>query len=242
MAQQIEIEKIAAFKQGNYTVLNTKKGGELGGSTQFVTLEYAQQYIHEKKIETFIELSNHPIASSIYKNGWMNKVIFFGGGDGYTKKPNGYWTLKRCQIEADKCETRTELQEKCSGAYSRAVREGWLDEIFKNHHETIKKPPIDMSDEEFCALEAKKYKYRKDFKLNSPGCYKRACQNDWINTYQFEKFPIVKKSPKYSIEDIIAKVKCYSSFKELKDTNSKMYWYIYKAKLQKKLKSYLLAT
>jgi len=245
VAQQIEIEKIAAFKQDNYTVLNTKKGGELGGSTQFVTFEYAQQYIYEQKIETITELSNHPIAASIYKNDWMDKIIFFGGGDGYTIKPNGYWTFKRCQIEADKYETRTELQEKCGGAYCRAAKEGWLDEIFKSHPQfglKIKRLPLDMSDEEFCALEAKKYKYRKDFQFNSPGCYKRACQNDWINTYQFEKFPIVKKAPKYSIEDIIAKVKCCSSFKELKNTNSKMYWYIYKAKLQNKFKSYLLVT
>jgi hypothetical protein len=105
----------------------------------------------------------------------------------------------------------------------------------------MKRTPLEMSDEEFCALESKKYKYCKDFKLNSPGCYKRACQNGWINTYQFEKIPRVKKAPKYSFEDIVAKVKCCTSFTELKNTDSKIYWYIYKAKLQNKFKDYLLA-
>lgn len=242
-AQQLEREKIAEYKESGFRVLNVKQGGEVGGAVQFVTFEYAQNYITEHQIETINELNKHPIAASIYKKKWINELKFYGGGDGYMVKPNGYWTYDLCIQEAQKYETRTELLNNCSSAYSKAAKEGWLDEIFNDHPNkglSIVRTPLDISDEEFCAQEAKKYKYRKDFKKYSSGCYKRACKNGWIKNYSFEK-PVRKpKKEKYSKEEIVAAVKRCSSYKELKELNSKIYWFIYKLKVQNEFKPFLL--
>lgn len=243
-AQQLEREKIAEYKEFGFQVLNIKQGGELGGATQFVTFKYAQNYIDENQIETINELNKHPLAASIYKNKWINELKFYGGGDGYTVKPTGYWTFDLCKQQAQKYDTRSELQSNCSSAYSRAVKEGWLDEIFNDHPNkglSIVRTPTDISDEEFCYQEAKKFKYRKDFKKLSSGCYKRSCQKGWIKNYHFEK-PIVKKRyKKYTHKDIVSVVKNCHNFRDLKAFNSKIYWFIFSQKIQGEYKKYLSA-
>lgn len=45
------------------------------------------------------------------------------------KKNNGYWTKEQCQNVALKCEYRKEFQIKFHSAYSKALKNNWLDEI-----------------------------------------------------------------------------------------------------------------
>ena len=44
------------------------------------------------------------------------------------KKPNGYWTRKRCEEEARKYNTKGEFLKGCSAAHHAAVVNGWLDD------------------------------------------------------------------------------------------------------------------
>lgn len=46
-----------------------------------------------------------------------------------TKKPNGYWTKERCELEFRKYNSISEFQKKCGGAYRASLKEGWLKEF-----------------------------------------------------------------------------------------------------------------
>ena len=45
------------------------------------------------------------------------------------KKPNGYWTRKRCEEESHKYTSKKEFLKGCPAAHSAAARNGWLDEF-----------------------------------------------------------------------------------------------------------------
>ena len=46
------------------------------------------------------------------------------------KKPHGYWTKERCQEEALNYSNRSDFSDNNSSAYTKALKNGWLDEIY----------------------------------------------------------------------------------------------------------------
>lgn len=62
-----------------------------------------------------------------HKNGWLEEIC------AHMKtvpraKPN-HWTKENCRKEAEKYETRSQFEKGCLGAYTKARRNDWLDEI-----------------------------------------------------------------------------------------------------------------
>jgi predicted GIY-YIG superfamily endonuclease len=95
-------------------------------------------------------------------------------------KPNGYWTFKRCKEEALKYNTRMEFCKNSSGAYSRAVENGWLKKVCKHM-------PLFAIRERFwtyerCKEEALKYNTRKEFHTKSGTAYNNALEKQWLDS------------------------------------------------------------
>jgi hypothetical protein len=67
--------------------------------------------------------------SSAWKNGWLDELCSISGVS--RRKQNGHWTYQRCELEAKKYKSRSELSKKSPGAYQTARSEGWLPSIYK---------------------------------------------------------------------------------------------------------------
>lgn len=64
-----------------------------------------------------------------HKKGWIDDICSHMIS---LSKPKGYWTKERCQEIALKCNIRKELASYEKGAYKAAMKNGWLDDIFKH--------------------------------------------------------------------------------------------------------------
>ncbi len=95
-------------------------------------------------------------------------------------KPNGYWNNKElCGVEALKYSSKNEFKVKSNGAYSAACKNGWLNEICS--HMISRNKPKNYYTLEICAIEAKKYNSKKEFKQMNPSAYSAACKNGWLD-------------------------------------------------------------
>lgn len=101
--------------------MNTKKIKPKG----YWTLERSKK--EAKKYRTKKEFySKSPSAYMVLlKKGILNIVC----ENMRTKKPNGYWTKERCELEFRKYNSISEFQKKCGGAYRASLKEGWLKEF-----------------------------------------------------------------------------------------------------------------
>jgi hypothetical protein len=84
------------------------------------------------------------------------------------------WTKERCAEEAARFATRGEFQ-RGSCAYQAALRNGWLDDIYR------RTTPRNYWTKERCADEASKYKTRREFERQSRNAYNAAQRNGWLN-------------------------------------------------------------
>lgn len=81
----------------------------------------------------------------------------------------GYWTIKRCAIEALNYETWTAFKLGCPGAQLAAYKNGWLDEICE-HMRTM----IHHYSKKECEKEALKYQTKTEFMEKAPLYYCQA--------------------------------------------------------------------
>lgn len=93
----------------------------------------------------------------------------------YMAKRN--WSLSACRVEAAKYKKRSHFTRAASGAYSKALKEGWIDDICA-HMEKVRNVPYSF---EQVASEAKKYSYRSEFKEKACGYYTRASRQKWLD-------------------------------------------------------------
>jgi predicted GIY-YIG superfamily endonuclease len=94
------------------------------------------------------------------------------------QKPWGYWTKSKCKIEALKFKSRYDFFLK-SPAYQAALKKGFLDRICT--HMIPDTYPRNYWTFERCKKEARKYKSRKEFFINSSSAYGSATKNDWLD-------------------------------------------------------------
>lgn len=99
-------------------------------------------------------------------------------------KPKGYWNDQdKCAEAALKYKTRTEFFQGEPGAFTAALKGGWLDTICAHMHE-IKKPTGYWSKDR--VKEAfQKSSSLKDFRNNSRGAYAAAQRNGWLYELRF---------------------------------------------------------
>lgn len=120
-----------------------------------------------------------PSASKAAKmNGWFADITKHFSE---TIKPVGYWNNKeRCHKEALRFNVRSEFQKLSGSAYAAAQKNGWVDDICK--HMVVKKKKTGFWTFENCQKEAKKYKSRTDFSLQSSSAYNTSKRNKWLDT------------------------------------------------------------
>jgi len=112
-----------------------------------------------------------------YKDkGWniLNKAKTGGLGGGKIK-----WTKEICHEEALKYETRTEFSKAVNGAYNRAKKNAWLDEIC--YHMSGYKPKGYWNVFDNVKEEALKYNTRGEFQKGSCSAYNASLRNGWLD-------------------------------------------------------------
>lgn len=82
-------------------------------------------YKEAQKYTTSVDFKKNCSAAynKAYRNGWLADYCWFITD----KKPNGYWTAKRCEEESHKYTSRKEFQKSCPSAYHVSRENKWLD-------------------------------------------------------------------------------------------------------------------
>jgi len=96
------------------------------------------------------------------------------------RKPRNYWTKEKCVKEAQKYKYRVKFQKGSKGAYLKAFRNKWLNEICI-HMKEIKKPNGYWNNKETCKTEALNHKTISSFMRSS--AYKYSKENGWITEF-----------------------------------------------------------
>lgn len=86
------------------------------------------------------------------------------------RKPRGYWTKPRVSTEARKYDNRVDFSRQSSGAFKKAFRKGWLEDVCAH---MAQKPQNYWTDARIGA-EARKYKTRSEFSRESASAYTTA--------------------------------------------------------------------
>jgi len=134
-------------------------------------LEAAKQY--KSRVE-FNKGSSSAYRAAL-KNSWLDKICAHMG----TKFKRNYWTKEQCQSEAMKYQSRNSFRLGSISAYSKASKQGWIEEICSHMSEGRK--PNGYWTIERCKPEALKFTSRREFEDNSPA-YQAALKQGWINT------------------------------------------------------------
>jgi len=109
------------------------------------------------------------------KNGWLDEICAHMD---ISMKPAGYWTKERCHEEALKYNTRSEFNQKASGAYHKARKLNCLDEICL--HMIQNKKPDGYWTEERCLNVARKFKTKKQFRASAGNVYAAVHRGGWL--------------------------------------------------------------
>lgn len=94
------------------------------------------------------------------------------------QKKSGYWTKEHCADEAKKYRNRSSFSKGSNGAYTAALKHGWLDDICSHMEIRWKKQ---WTSKKRCAEEAKKYSNRTNFQKRSPGAWNAASKSGWLD-------------------------------------------------------------
>ena len=90
-----------------------------------------------------------------------------------------YWTLEKCLEESLKYKLRVDFMKKSQTAYSKAVKNNWLEIVCKHMIKVNKPKGYWILDK--CKEEALKYTNTKDFSKNNTTAYKTCVQNKWLD-------------------------------------------------------------
>lgn len=172
----------SVYEKDGWNVLNKAKTGITSGSIGSLgDGKLSKNYCKKiaKGCTTLKELRKK--FSSVYnkalKMGWLKDYNWL------SRASHGkyYWTKEKCMDEAKKYTTRTEFQDKSPSAYSKALKEKWLDDYtwFLNVNTQW---TYDLA-----FKEASKYKNMSDFIKNAGGAYNASRRNKWIERFTWLK-------------------------------------------------------
>ncbi len=136
-------------------------------------------YQEAKKYKTHGEFQKGSPGAYIksLNKGWIEEYTWLHRRQ---TKPAGYWdNYENCYEEAKKYKTRSAFQKKCQGAYSKALKNGWLDDYVWFEE----RPKNNYWNRETCLEEAKKYKRVTEFARNAVRAYELSRSKGWIKDY-----------------------------------------------------------
>lgn len=217
-------------------------------------IQYDFKLCHEEALKYKTRNEFHEKAHRAYKyalkNKIMDKVCFhMESFKQLQRQSRMIWTYEACKKEAKKYQTRKKFSKNSSGAYNRAIAEGFLDEICK--HMISKSELKKIYDKKLysdCKNTIKKYKYKTFFIKENQKMYGRILHRGWTkellghmkNKPKKKKEKILKgRFVKWTYEKCQNKVKNYSSRLEFKKKNPLMYSAILKKGWEKTLLGHL---
>lgn len=167
-AVKLEDEFINRYKRDGWKMLNSIKGGALGGNERQWTFEKCLQIAKEYNRRE--DLRWAPGLGGLYnaanKNGWWDQICAHMTG-GNTK-----WSKKEVLKAAKGCDYVGEFQKKYGAAYRAAKSGGYLEEV-----QSLLKKKIHYWTHQSVEKEAKKYKRIVEFQKNNLGAYNYAHRN-----------------------------------------------------------------
>lgn len=179
-----EDSMIKWYKQRYWNILNSYRGGALGGNiikwSWGVVIDVAKQY--ESRAE-FAKQNNGAYQTAL-KNGWLDLAFENHSNEGFTteREKHGYWTFDRCMNLANRCKYRTEFSKKHKSAYSIASKNDWINKLFKDHaNNGFKKSKKRGSSFEYCQELADKSENRGRFQAEYRYAYDRARNQGWLD-------------------------------------------------------------
>lgn len=122
----------------------------------------------------------------------------------------GKWNKTTCYKEALNFSSRKEFQRGNVGAYTRALRKGWLE-----GYTWLQRPTSARLKwtKEKCFQEAMLYQSITDFSKKSPGAYAAAIKNGWINQYDWF-IKVYKPTGYWTYDKCLEEAKKYKSRSE----------------------------
>jgi hypothetical protein len=100
------------------------------------TKEIAISEAYKYHTITSFQKENPKAYSAVVRRGWSEEA--FAHMHKRNQKPKGYWDNKEiCFLESNKYNHRSEFQDKCSGAYKAAKKNGWLNIMFPIYKKKI---------------------------------------------------------------------------------------------------------
>lgn len=125
LKEQYYVEK---YKNEGWNILNKAKTGSLGGITLVWTKEKCQEEALTCKTKSEFYKKYMSAAGSALNNGWIDEICSHMENK---TKPKGYWTYEKCLTAAIEQGTRKKFRVKTSGAAKSAIRNNWLNKIYK---------------------------------------------------------------------------------------------------------------
>ena len=126
------------------------------------------------------------------------------------------WTYENVYNEALNYNSRSEFAKGNKGAYNVAIQNKWI-----NDYKWFKRPvnPNKKWDEKTIMEEAKNYNSINEFRKNNKRAYNLACENGWINNYDFLK----RRGDEPSFEDCLFEAKKYNKRSDFSLKSRKCY-------------------
>lgn len=135
------------------------------------------------KSVTEFQRKNSRAFDSAKLNGWLDEMDWLAKTN---RKPVGYWKEKNNVFEeSKKYNNRSDFCEGCYLAYIIAKNNGWLNEMTWLK-KTRNSPKGYWEDKEKVFKEARKYKYKSEFRHKAPSAYKSALLHHWLGEMEFE--------------------------------------------------------
>lgn len=142
-------------------------------SCGYWTYERCKEEAKKYKTRTEFNIKAVGAYTSALKHSWLDDICKH-----MIMKWEKKWASKEaCSKEAVKYKTRTEFQEKSNGAYTYAMRHGFLEEICEGMTLLWKS----IWDKEKCTIEAQKYNRRIDFQRGSNSAYTYAMRHGFLD-------------------------------------------------------------
>lgn len=173
-ASKKEGEWLEVYKKDGWNILNRTKTGALGGNMLKWTYNKCKNDALKYKTRKDYQNNSGSSYSSALNNEWLDDICSHMKE---LKKPNGYWTRKRCQIEALKYETKSELIKKSSACYDASWKNNWLDDICIHMENRIK------WSYGICKEKALECKTRSHFHKEYGRGYFIANKNNWLDEF-----------------------------------------------------------
>lgn len=132
-----------------------------------------------KKYKSVTEFrrKNSTAFDSAKNNGWLDEMDWLSKTH---RKPAGYWKNRTNVFEeSHKYDYRVDFCEGCYLAYITAKNNGWLDEM-KWLKKTRSNEKGYWKNKENVFREARKYKYKSDFRSGASSAYEQARKNGWL--------------------------------------------------------------